>query len=240
MKIIVNDQPIAFDVSGSGQNVILLHGWGANRYTFNNLYKHLSKNYRTYIIDLPGFGESDEPKTALSIEELCDLIFAFVIKLNIYDPIILGHSYGGRIAIKYASKYSVKKLILVSSAGIKQELTFKKKTSQKIYKFLKKYNIKLNLGSKDFKNASLIKKQMLVKAVNEDQSEDLKLIKCSTLLIWGSQDNTTKIVDAKKMKELISNSGLVIIKDASHFPYLDNFTYFALVLDSYLGCDDVD
>ena len=229
----INDIKIHYKVEGEGKPVILLHGWGANLNTFNNISKSLSENFKVYSIDLPGFGES-VIGLPLSIDEVTNIIREFVNKLEIDKPIILGHSYGGRIAITYASKYDVDKLVLVSSAGIKEKLNGRKKFKIKLYKFFKKYHIKLNLGSKDYKDADNVKKEMLVKTVNQDLRKYMNKINVPTLLLYGKNDMTTKEEMARTINKEVNNSVLIMLDDCGHFPYLDRPYYFLLILNSFL------
>ena len=104
----INDIKIHYKVEGEGKPIILLHGWGANLNTFNNISKSLSENFKVYSIDLPGFGES-VIGLPLSIDEVTNIIREFVNKLEIDKPIILGHSYGGRMRIcNYALNVFIK------------------------------------------------------------------------------------------------------------------------------------
>ncbi len=238
MEVKIDNLIINYDCDGEGENIVLLHGWGANKYTWNDLYSHLTKNYKVYRFDLPGFGESPEPEKSLSITELTEIFHEVFMKLNISSPILLGHSYGGRIVIKYASLYDVQKIILVDSAGIKQKLNFKKKFKIKTYKLLKKLNIKwIKMGSKDYQSATAVMREMIVKAINEDLSPILKDIKSQTLIMWGENDTVTPLKDARTLNDNIKNSGLVIIEKAGHFPYIENKRFFTIVLDSFLSTD---
>lgn len=219
---------------GAGDPFVMLHGWGANRNTFKNLANHLKERYKVYILDLPGFGES-EIGLPFNLFEVSDILKHFCDYLHITNPIILGHSYGSRIAIIYASKYKVKKLILVSAAGLKEKLRFDKRLKVKIYKFLHKYHINVKMGSKDFLDADNVKRRMLIDAVNTDLSKEMNLIDgIDVLLIYGKDDKTTSVEIGRKIEEKIKNSALVIIDDASHFPYLQQPTIFNLILDSFL------
>lgn len=238
MEVKINNLKIAYDCDGEGENIILLHGWGANRYTWDKVYKHLIKNYKVYRFDLPGFGDSPEPEEAISIDELGDILNELCIRIKIDNPIILGHSYGGRIAIKYASKYNLKKLILVDSAGIKHKVKFKNRFKIRLYKILKKLHINVKMGSSDYKQASPVMKSMIVKAINDDLTSILEKIKVPTLIIWGENDTATPLNDAKILNEKIKNSGLVVIDKVGHFPYIENYQYFIIVLDSFLGYDE--
>ena len=176
----------------------------------------------------------------LSVDEVSDVIYDFVCILGIDKPVILGHSYGGRVAISYASKYCVSKLVLVSSAGIRQKLKIAKRMKIKLYKVLKKCHLKVRMGSKDYLNADNIKKIMLVKAVNKDLQEEMKKITSPTLLIYGKDDNVTPLDMGYKIKDNIKDSFLVELDNCGHFPYLERFSIFSLILNSFLVGDVVD
>ena len=169
----------------------------------------------------------------------------FITDLNIKNPIILGHSYGGRVGIEYASRYdNISKLILLSSAGIKhhyvsntieiKKYKLKKWYYKKTHQVMKYNTLVTTSGSNDYKNASLVHKKMLSLAVNYNQKKSLKKIKVETLIIWGENDNVTPLKDAYLMHKKIKSSGLVIVPNAGHFVYLDNFDYLQRVLNSYL------
>ncbi len=236
MRVMIDKLKIAYDVKGEGQCIILLHGWGANRYTFDKLYNHISTNYKVYRIDLPGFGES-EIDEAYSVLEVAEILRKFILLFNIECPIILGHSYGGRIAIKYSSIYKVDKLILVSSAGIRNKLSMKKRIKQFFYKRMKKINSKIKMGSKDFLAASNLNRRMLVKTVNEDLKEDMKLINAITLIIHGVNDKEVNINDARKMRDLIKYATLIEFSNTGHFPYLEDYIKFNSIIDVFIKGD---
>ena len=118
MKIHIRDININYEVSGVGPPLIFLHGWGSNLHVFDKLVSQINEDYTIYQIDLPGFGES-EILDSYTIEQYAEYIYLFCLKLGIDKPILIGHSFGGRIAVKYSSLYSVEKLILISSPGVK-------------------------------------------------------------------------------------------------------------------------
>lgn len=198
------------------------------------MVKELSINYKVYSIDLPGFGES-EVGIPLGVHDVCEIINRLVSELNIVNPIIIGHSYGGRIGICYAAKYDVNKLVLVSSAGIKQKLKISKRLKIKVYKTLKKCHLPIKMGSKDYQNADNVKKIMLVKAVNTDLKEEMNKITCPTLLIYGKEDTVTPLKLGYDIKNNIKDSSLIEIDDCGHFPYLERFSVFNLILSSFLA-----
>ena len=156
------------------------------------------------------------------------------MELGVEAPILCGHSYGGRVAIVYASKYSVEKLVLISSAGLKQKLKFSKWFKIRVYKILKKCHLPVKMGSTDYQNADNVKRIMLVKAVNTDLKKELKLIAAPTLLLYGTKDTVTPLSLGYKMKEYIHNSELIELEECGHFPYLERPSIFSLILMSFL------
>lgn len=219
-------------MEGDGKDLLLLHGWGASLLTFSKLVKAFS-GFRVYSIDLPGFGGS-QVGVPLGVEEVADVIFEFVKALGIENPCLLGHSYGGRVSIVYAAKYPVDKLILVSSAGIKQRLRLSKRMKIKVYKLLKKCHLPVKMGSEDYQNADNVKRVMLVKAVNTDLREYMKRIHSSTLLIYGVEDEVTPLELGYQIKGLIPGAVLIEMEECGHFPYLDRPSFFSLIVMSFL------
>lgn len=246
MKYKYNAGVINYEKYGQGKPIIFLHGWGTTLETFKKIALVIKTKYEVYLLDLPSFGASIEPHYPLDIDDLSIILNEFINDLNLIKPIIVGHSYGGRIAVQYASKYqNIEKLILIDAAGIKHRRIIKSlkakwyKAKKYYYKathqLMKYQNLILNSGSDDYRNASIIQKQMLIKAVNYQQKHQLKMISCETLIIFGENDLITPVKDAKIFHRKIKNSGLVLIPNAGHFPYLENNSYFTIVLTNYLG-----
>ena len=117
MDYIYKNKYVYFEKTGSGNPIILLHGWGVDISIFDSITNMLKTKYTVYAIDLPGFCKSEEPDIPYNLDDYVELLYQFIVDLDIYNPILLGHSFGGRIAIKFASSYKVNKLILVDSAG---------------------------------------------------------------------------------------------------------------------------
>lgn len=245
MDYIYKNKYVYFEKTGSGNPIILLHGWAASSTIFESITNILKTKYTIYVIDLPGFGKSEEPDKPYNLDDYVDLLYQFIIDLDIYNPILLGHSFGGRIAIKFASLYNVSKLILVDSAGLKQKNFIKTKTKILLYKLKKKYykitknvikynDLLINSGSTDYKEASVIMKKILVNVTNEYLDKHLKDITCDTLIIWGKKDDVTPYYNAIKLKKKIKNAGLVTLEGVGHFPFIESKKTFNKILKSYL------
>ena len=223
---------------GKGKPIVLLHGWGQNIEMMNILGKELD-GFEKIIIDFPGFGESDEPKEAWTISDYVEMLHKLLNKLKVKKPIIIGHSFGGRVAIKYSSKYDVEKLVLFGTPCIveKDPDSLKVKTLKtlkrlpgmnKFGEYMKKY-----IGSTDYKNASKIMREILVNSINEDLQEDLKQITSPTLIIWGEQDFEAPIIHAKKEEELIKDAGLIVLP-GTHYAYIENLGQVVNILREFL------
>lgn len=255
MEKIIDGYKIEYKITGSGDDtVIILQGWGTELSIYDSMASCIMEKYRVIQLDLPGFGNSDEPRKAWSVDDYADFFVKFVQELGIKKTTLIGHSYGGRVIIKLANRnnlpFDIDKIVLVDSAGILPKKTLKQKIKIRTYKIVKKivsikfiYAIFPELidewrskqGSSDYRNATPIMRQCLVKAVNEDLTALLSNIKQETLLIWGEDDTATPIADARLMEELIPQSGLAIIKNAGHFCFLDQPIVFRNIMKSYFN-----
>lgn len=221
--------------------LVLLHGWGQNIEMMEPIAKPYKNHFNILIIDLPGFGKSSEPPFPWTIYDYVECIHKLVDELKIRKVILIGHSFGGRLSLIYSSKYKVEKLICLASPYIKEMKKLPLKT--KIYKTLKKViflrplaNIMKNfIGSTDYKNASEIMRGVMVQSINVDMTEEVKNIKCPTLLIWGTLDTAVPISRAYELEKLIPDSGVVVYEGATHYAYLERLSDVIRVLDSFFN-----
>ena len=96
-----------------GDTLVLLHGWGQNIEMMEPIGGNFLEN-DVIIFDLPGFGKSEEPKTVWTIKDYAECIHECLNKLNVKNPIMIGHSFGGKITLMYASMYDTKKIVLLA------------------------------------------------------------------------------------------------------------------------------
>lgn len=251
MNIKVNSLNINYEVSGEGKPVILLHGWLCSLQTMKPIANILERNFKVYNIDLPGFGKSDALITPFNTDDFGNFLNEFINQLNIENPILIGHSNGGRTILNYAGRNmgKINKIILIDSAGIKP--TRKPSYYIKVYTFktLKKFlgifpNVEMfnnirervlgKFGSSDYKNSSENLRKTMSTIINEDQTENIKNIKVPTLILWGENDQDTPIKDGKKMEECINNSALITIKNAGHFSYIDSYNECMSIIQNFL------
>ena len=246
MVDIIEDLKISYKIYGNqdGQSIVFLHGWGQNIKMMEPLANHFRNKYNLVIIDLPGFGDSDEPKTAWSLNDYIILLNTFFEKNNIKNPVIVGHSFGGKLALLYASIYDVNKLIVLASPFKKEisKLSFKTRILKalKKVKALKKFEnfAKRHIGSDDYRNASPIMREVLTRHINTDITEQVRKIKCPTLIIWGTNDEAVSYDRALELEKLIPNSGLVTYEGCSHYAYLERLHQTIKVLESFLNSEE--
>lgn len=250
-RIEIDGVGMRYDKYGSGsQEVIVMHGWGCKASTVDILAQAATGNNTTvYNLDLPGFGDSDEPTSVWGVDEYTSFVKAFADRVGIKKPVLIGHSFGGRISILYSSKWDTEKIILVDAAGIKPHrgakyyfkvipfkiakkilplLAGRKRSAAIIDKWRRK------AGSSDYNNASPLMRKILSKVVNEDLTDRLGLISAPTLLIWGAKDTATPLSDAKKMEKRIPDAGLVLYPEAGHYSFLDRPAQTQAVIASFL------
>ncbi len=238
----INNTDINYIDYGDGENtLVLLHGWGQNISMMQPLGDKLKNNNRIIIIDLPGFGNSPEPKEIWSIYDYASMVKKLLDELKVDNPIMIGHSFGGKISLIYASMYKTSKLIVFGSP-FKKEVE-KLSTKTKILKSLKKVpglkNLegfaKKHIGSRDYKNASEFMRKILVEHVNLDIREDVKKISCPTLIIWGTNDSEVPINDAYELEKLINDSAVIPYEGCTHYAYLENLGQTVNIIKSFLG-----
>ena len=227
----------------SDTSLVFLHGWGQNIQMMMPIAKPFIKKYNVLIIDLPGFGDSAEPNEVWSIEDYSDMVYELTKELKMNNPILIGHSFGGKISLSFATKYKTIKLVLLACPYRVENK--KLTTKQKIFKVLKKVpglnklesTIKKYVGSTDYRNASETMRKILVEHVNLDLSDEAKKIKCPTLLIWGTNDAAVPIADGEELENIIPNCGLVKYEGCTHYAYLENLVQTVRVLDNFIGSD---
>lgn len=249
----INDIDVHVDCEGDlgHGTVVLMHGWGCTHETLASLQKVARNAGRsTLSLDFPGFGQSKEPPTVWGVEEYTAFIEQLLNHFGISSPVLIGHSFGGRVGILFASRNDVEKLILVDAAGVKPVRSLKYylkvysfKATRKFYQMILGKDRaealiekqRARRGSSDYAAASPMMRRILSKVVNEDLKHQMPLIKASTLLIWGENDTATPLSDAKIMARLIPDAGLVSFPNCGHYSFLDNPRQTAAVLTSFLN-----
>ncbi len=254
MQVKIQNWNIDYETIGEGNPIILLHGWLCDRETMRPIANSLAQNFKVYLVDIVGFGKSDLPEHPLNTNDFGDFLAEFVNRLHIKNPILIGHSNGGRMIINAVGRGIVmpRKVVLMDSAGLVPKRKPKYYVKVGIFKAGKAFLNKLpdvgsmktfkeklmkHVGSADYKASAPVLRETMKLILNEDMSEFLPQIKVPTLLIWGTNDQDTPISDAKKMEDLIPDCGLVEYKNSGHFAYLENIQNCNVVLNEFFKND---
>ncbi|MBR4270581.1 MAG: alpha/beta hydrolase [Clostridia bacterium] len=225
-----NYKDLKYWVAGSGADIVLLHGWGANKSSYINLISDLSANYRVWALDLWGFGDTPPPSVAVGAVEYAEGVNDFIQNFIGRRVTVVGHSFGGRVAIVLAniSKF-VDRLILIDSAGVPPRFSFRRFLAIKKFHSLKKKveqgkcdkSVLESFGSADWKNSKGVMRGVLSRVVNEDLVPIAKKIAQPTLLLWGKYDNITPLYMAKTLRKTIKDSKLIVVS-GDHFCLLNS------------------
>jgi len=238
-KIIINSLTTNYKISGTGEPLLILHGWGGSSDSWIGVQEILAKQgYKVICPDFPGFGKSFIPPEIWGIDDYTKWLSDFVISQNFKKFFLLGHSFGGRIAIRFAKDCpeKLKGLILCDSAGIKPKLGVKTRitffiarignaifTSKPLIRFkdTARNLFYIFLRHRDYAKAEGTMKEIIKKVLEEDLLPDLSKIKTKTLIIWGKEDKIVPVNQAHIFKEKIPDSKLEIIPKVGHSPHLE-------------------
>lgn len=231
-KVLVGDIETNYKVFGRGRPFLVLHGWGSSSDKWQRVGELLSENnLKIIVVDLPGFGKSQEPKESWDLNKYVEWLLEFsriVPELN-SRFYLLGHSFGGTVTVKFSIKYpqKIEKLFLCSAAAIRKKTIKKQVLGQvskvlKVFAFLPFYGLakkafyRFVVGSDDYLKSRGVMKESYLKVISEDLSYHLAFIKVPTVIVWGDKDGATLIDDAYFMNKKVENSKLIVIPNAKH------------------------
>lgn len=218
-------------------SLLILHGWGSSSGQWREISETLRKRgYDVYVPDLPGFGNNPSPSKPWSIDNYVEWVREYCEKQNLLRFFLLGHSFGGGVAVKFANYFpgKINGLMLVAPAlrrekGVKYYLILSLAKLGKVIFLIPGLSFLYPLacrafyfvvGSKDYakinRQKAVIMRETFKKVVNEDLRPYLPSINKKTLIIWGTKDKFTPFKDARATKEQIKNSQLEIIDGAGH------------------------
>lgn len=249
--ITVNGITTNYKIGGRGEPLLILHGWGGSSDSWRKVIECLEDKFLIVCPDFPGFGKSETPKNVWDLDDYVNWLQEFTKSLNLNSFFLLGHSFGGRVAIKFSISWpqKIKALLLCSPAGIKQKWGIKEKFIWIIAlignaffapKLLNRFKDKARhifykfLRNKDYAKAKGTMREIMKKVIDEDLLPYLSEIKVKTFIIWGEKDNVVPTKDAYTFKEKIKNSALEFLPKVHHSPHLEDPKKLSEVIEKFL------
>jgi pimeloyl-ACP methyl ester carboxylesterase len=249
MQIVVDGLLTQYELSGKGQLVLLLHGWGDSLKTFAELRKRLTANYQVLAVDLPGFGGTQVPKETWDLDNYAAFLENLLKKLELSQPYaVIGHSNGGALAIRAISLDALKpqKLVLIAASGIRTA----QKARRLILKVLAKagniatiwmperYRRALRKSLYEAAGSDLLVmpglEETFKKTVRQDVQKDAVRIKIPALLIYAKNDEAVPLSYGRLYKSYITHSRLEEVEDAGHFVHLDQTEKVNMLIKDFL------
>jgi len=232
-KISIKGIDLHYKIAGQGHPILVIHGWGADsNYWLGAMEQICSNGFQMIVPDLPGFGETSAPTEIWGAEEYAEFLKKFIEKIDLKDFTIIGHSFGGGVAMILAGKCeNIKNVILCDAAVVRSErLDLRQKIAKNlanwgqviaktpVYPILRKILYRF-AGASDYYLANEQMKEIFKKVITEDLLYAVDNVKQPCLIIWGEKDKATPIEDAILLNRKIIGSELVIIPNARHNPY---------------------
>lgn len=220
--------------------VLMLHGWGANIDLVWPLAQRLvTLGYRVLVPDMPGFGVSDPPPAAWTVQAYAQWVLAYADHHGLERFHLFGHSFGGRLGLILGADHSerIQAIVLADAAGIRTQAPMMARARLAVYKGMRDGLTRVGLGalsdrlrgwyngrygSVDFQSASGVMRETFVKVVNADLREYAARVGCPTLLVWGEEDADTPLWQGQMLEQLIPDAGLVVLPGAGHYSYLEH------------------
>lgn len=226
------------------KTILILHGWKVPVERYRSVKNLLEKKgFDVYVPVLPGFGKKEELKKPLTLDDYVEFVASYMKKNNIVKSTIVGHSFGGRVAIKLACCYPqlAKNLILTGTPGLLPVSKIRVKfflILAKIGNFifalplLSNYS---NLGRKilyhlastsDYLHTKGKMRETFKSIIGQDLTSFIKKVNLPVILVWGKLDKHVPLKVAKALEKLFSSAQLVIVKRAGHdLPYRQPVTF---------------
>ncbi len=233
-QIVINGISVHYKVVGQGPTILILHGWGRGSDSYSTVQEQLAlAGFKVIVPDLPGFGKTNPPHRVWGVDDYTNFVFQFARVLGLQKFVLLGHSFGGQVALKVAVLYPelVQSLILYGAAVIRRKpgtktimvryiakagnMMFSVWPLSMIQSFARKILYRI-LRNRDERYSKGIMKQVGEKILRQDLSAFLGGVKVPTFIIWGDRDDKTPLQDAYILKEGIQGSSLEIIPNAGH------------------------
>ncbi|MFA5747210.1 MAG: alpha/beta hydrolase [Candidatus Paceibacterota bacterium] len=255
-KVAIGGVEVNYKVEGEGRPVLILHGWGGSSDSWLKVQEILAgKGFRVLSLDLPGFGKSSDPSHSWNIDDYISLLLKFVEKTGLENFSLVGHSFGGGLAIKLAADHPelVEKLAITGAAVFRspKRLNWRQRTSlflarsgallkgipladKTVYPFVRRFVYRF-AGVSDYQKANEVMRATFRRVNGEDLGKYLPSIKKPVFVIWGGRDRTTPPADAFAIQKAIPGSWIKVIEGSGHSPHLSHPELLAGLLAGFIA-----
>lgn len=213
--------------------LIFLHGWGHSAALWNPIAEKLSRYGVVETWDLPGFGSEPLVSAEWGISEYAEWVEKKIGTQS--DVVLIGHSFGGRVASLVASRRPrwLRALVLIGAPSIYRPsmMIHAKSFVARLVKPIVPAALRRRLVPEDLRDAEDGGVGRVFRhAVTNDQTTSLPKIAVPTLLLWGENDDAAPVVLAREIHDLIPGSILTILPNIGHNVHIENpiLTYGAL------------
>ena len=206
------------------ETLLILHGWGSNKEIMKQAFSKEFQDYKHIYLDMPGFGASSN-EMILTTKDYGKIVQIFLETLAINPTIIMGHSFGGKVA----TLLNPPCLVLLSSAGVVTKKPWSVKVKIATFKLLKPLGfskIRELFVSPDAQGMSHEMYETFKNVVDEDFEAEFAKSKSRALCFWGIDDTATPLYTGKKISELIENSQFYPL-EGDHFFFLKHARFIA-------------
>jgi len=208
---------ISYDIVNPDKeiDIVFLHGWGSNKELMKQCFQSELRAFRHIYIDLPGFGNSTA-SDVLTSDDYATLLEQVFAKLNISRDIIVGHSFGGKVATLLEPQM----LVLIASAGILVPKSLKTKSKILLFKLLKIFGLtrfRKFFVADDAKELNTFMYETFKNVIAEDFTQYFEAFEGKALLFWGKDDTATLLYTAQKIESLMDDAKLYTFKGDHYF-----------------------
>lgn len=217
---------LCYEQRGEGRDLLFLHGYLACKETFAPQIAYFSRHFRVTALDFPGFGGAEPLPAAWSVGDYADWTQNALDALGISKPLVVAHSFGGRVAVKCLSRGDVfERAVLTGCAGIVERRTLSYHVRVRAYRFVRAFAPKFaarRFGSREYRTLPPLMRESYKKIVNEDLRSDAERIRVPVLFIHGTKDVAVPPASVAVYLRAIRGSRVFWMEDCGHFAFLEN------------------
>lgn len=234
MTTVVSGTEIYYEkCEGSGVPIILMHGWGGSHVSFEGVFNRLKSDGRAAVnIDFPGFGRSSPPGKDWGIYDYAFVTAELIDSLGYKRVLLVGHSFGGRVAIILGKLPFTAGIVLTDSAGMRPRRGVGYYLKVGAYKAAKRLGLKTEGGSADYRALDADMRRVFTRIVNTHLEKELPSLRCPTLIVWGKDDKDTPPYMARRLEKGIADSAVIFLA-GGHYSYIDSAAAYYAILTAF-------